>query len=362
MAGRLLRSPGAALCLAAAFLGPARQAWAQSARSVQTAQKAHSLPRVDVSVVESACDASDLQTKVGSWFAGSKTTVSTHSERKLDPDSVLAPSPLQGVRLWIAARNSTTVALYFAVQPEPGVVPRFLVRDIALDHGFDELGMEQLAQVIFLSSLALWSGQLQSPKSQLEERLSIAAPAAQAVPSRSFGWALHSEMGYGIRLQGREGIAQGLLGALRVVRGAGDLECGGRLAVQLFFPRRQYSDPVALDLRGYSLHAAAWLSQRGANGLSLTAEFGPGLDVIRYAVNSVADSSVQPRPAHWEIRPIAWLAAGIEGAVSRVRLGLSGSLAIQLYRTHYDIVDAGQRTKLLTPWLIQPGFAAYIAF
>jgi len=373
-------------CLAPCLLTIAGQASAQASSLVQGGNVAPSLPRVDIAVVQNACDAMALQTKTLSWFVGSVTLVSARQEPGLDAGAVLAQSPVAGVRVWIVARTATTVWLYFAVQPEPGRVPRYLVRDIELDRGFDELGMEQVAQVVYLSSMALWTGQLQSTRSQLEDRLSAtfllpppstpgprwsAMPTAVAAksgpaPNKAWqgrsGWMLHSELAYGLRLQGREGIAQGPLGALRFLHASGDLELGGRLSVQFLLPHRQQSDPVVLDLRGYSIRAAPWLSFRKASDLSVTAELGPGMDVVRYSVKSTADPSLQPVPSQWEVRPIAWLAIGIESGSSRIRFGLEASLSVQLLRTHYDLVDGSQHIELLAPWIIQPGWSAHVVF
>ena len=375
------------LCfLAASLIAIPGQTRAQPGAGIDRDDFASWLPRVDIVVVQNACDVVALQTKVRSWFDRTTTQLTARQEPRLNDNEVLAPSTVAGVRVWIVARTATTAWLYFVVQREPGGTPRYLARFIALDRGFDELGMEQVAQVVYLSSLALWAGQVQDTRRQFEAQLSHATPAQPtfghhtgptpsspanaAAPApgaankdaNSPRWRLQSELGYGLRWLGNEGTAQGPLGAMRVLRIRSDTELGARFAVQRILPHQQQGGPVELALHGYSLRATPWLSHRAANGLWVTGEVGPGIDVVRYSVKSVAESSLQPTAARWEVRPMAWLALGIEAGFSRVRLGLQASFAVQLLRTHYDLVDGNQHTALLTPWMIQPGFSAHLVF
>ena len=46
-----------------------------------------------------------------------------------------------------------------------------------LENGLDELGIEQVAQIVYLSSLALWAGDLESPRFQLR---GVEVPAERA--------------------------------------------------------------------------------------------------------------------------------------------------------------------------------------
>ena len=258
------------------------------------------------------------------------------------------------------------------------------MRELLLDNGFDELGLEQVAQVIYLSSQALWSGQAQSTRRQFEDRLalvervsrgSLAGWTSQSPvkPTHSMNdeaksashrsnWVVQPEIGYSLRLQGHEGIAQGPLVALRVVRAPDDTQIGGRLVAQLLLPHQQRGGPVELDLRGYSLRTSFWTCGSERAGLTPTAEIGPGIDLVRYSASATVDQGLKPVGAQWELRPIVWLAVGMQGGHSPVRFGLQTSIALQLLDTHYDLADGHQRTRLLTAWLLQPGFSAQATF
>jgi len=131
---------------------------------------------------------------------------------------------------------------------------------------------------------------------------------------------------------------------------------------QLLLPHGQRSGPVVLNLRGYSLRATLWTTGRETADLSPTAEIGPGIDLVRYSVGSFTEQDLKPVGAQWEVRPIVWLAAGMQGGHSPVRFGLQASIAIQILNTHYDLVEGNQRTSLLTASLIQPGFSAQAIF
>src|SRR6201999_2079048 len=61
---------------------------------------------------------------------------------------------------------------------------RYLLRDLTLEHGLDEVGSEELAQAVHLSTVALLEGQLSTTREQVERSLQDAAPAdATASPS-----------------------------------------------------------------------------------------------------------------------------------------------------------------------------------
>ena len=151
-----------ACCVGLALIGAARFAAAQASPSVALVNGAASPPQVDIVVIQDERVVDALQSKTLSWFGGSMTRVKTRQEARLDPAVVLAPSPIAGVRVWIVPRNTTTVWLYFVVQAESGGMPRYLVHELLLDNGLDELGLEQVAQVVYFASQALWAGQLQS--------------------------------------------------------------------------------------------------------------------------------------------------------------------------------------------------------
>jgi hypothetical protein len=334
------------------------------------------LPEAELIVVQQACDVPALQTKTQSWFAGSPTRVHARLEPSLEPRAVLTPSPIAGVRVWIVTRDTTTVWLYFAVQTEPAAQPRYLMRDIKLDRGFDELGLEQVAQVIYLASTALWTGQLQSPRRQVEDSLWVAAPASahvlelpktklavgSAPPVADRSWELHPELGYDLRLQGHEGMAHGPQTGLRLLRKTPANEIGGRVSAQLILPHEENAGPVQLQLRGYSTRAALWFGHRATSGSLLFVQAGPGVDFIRYSVASMAEQDLQSGRDQWQARPLVWLALGSETKIWRIRLGLQLSVTVQLTNVHYDLVAGNQRTALLTPWIIQPGETLHLAF
>jgi hypothetical protein len=184
---------------------------------------------------------------------------------------------------------------------------------------------------------------------------------AKSEPHRT-SWLVQPEIGYALRLLGHEGIAQGPLVAVRVVHAHNDTQVGGRLATQLLLPHAQRIGPVELDLRGYSMRTTFWASGKEIAGLSPTAEIGPGIDLVRYSASSSTEQGLKPIGTQWEARPIVWLALGMQGGHSPVRLGFQASLAVQVLNTHYDLAEGNQRTRLLTASLIQPGLSAQAIF
>jgi hypothetical protein len=111
------------------------------------------------------------------------------------------------------------------------------------------------------------------------------------------------------------------------------------------------------------MRATLQLAARVARDLSVATEIGPGLDIVRYSAVSSTAGDLLVTSSRWEARPMAWLAAGVELGSAPLRLDFRATLAVQLLRTHYDLRDgAANHQKVLTPWLVQPGFATQLSF
>jgi hypothetical protein len=129
-----------------------------------------------------------LEERVLSWFSADTLKLSGQRGQQLDPASVLAGLDEPGVKVWLLPRTATSVRLFFSVKDPAGAPIRYLVTDFVLPRGFDELGLEQLSQVIYLSTMALWEGRMESSRREVELGLSVTTATAttpSAVPKRS---------------------------------------------------------------------------------------------------------------------------------------------------------------------------------
>ncbi len=324
-------------------------------------------PRVELTIVGETPNAETLETRVLSWFRGQATTTVSSRSRALDSDSVLAPSSEPGVRVWIVLRTPTAARVFFAVQERALDSRRYLVNDVELDGGLDELGMEQLAQVVYLSAMGLWAGNLESSQKEVEERLrSIDVeqhpppprpkprPAAKLEPPPPRA-SIRAGFEYWARYQGDEGLANGPGATFGIFASPSPHELGARLHAGLLLPRRLDATGVEIELRGASFALAMAVDVKAARNFWLSMEAGPGLDVVSYDTVSLEDSKLQPHSGDVDLRPLAFASFGLRAKLGSVNLGAAALLAVQLVRTHYDVTQDAQQSEILVPWLVQPG-------
>jgi hypothetical protein len=267
------------------------------------------------------------------------------------------------------------VRLFFAVEDRAREIPRYLVHDVALDRGLDELGMEQLAQVVYLSAMALWAGNVESSRRDVEEGLRppLAAPpptptAPPTAPPLTIkppqGWRHGIRVGldYIVRFRGDEGLTEGPGASVGVLWSEGASELGGRLHAELSLPHHPAKSGVEIDVFGGTFRLGLTMGHRASNRIWVTGEVGPGLDVVRYQTSSIANRSLQPTPGALSIRPLSYASVGVRADLGFASLSCSALVAVQLVRTHYDISENGLRSELLVPWLVQPGFSASVSW
>ncbi len=340
-------------------------------------------PAVHLTVVGDA--PMSLDERLVSWFPADSVFTSVTRQHALDPAEVLQPSRSARVGVWIVVREPGA-RLFFSVERAPGSAPRYLTSDLELEQGLDEVGLEQLAQVVYLSSLALWNGQAESERREVERALELGAlaepaprapppyvpppvpapSAAESAPSaatKSAGsWRVHSGFGYSVRGRGDEGLAHGpgaLFGYLRSnERGS----LGALARADLFIPARPENRDVELDVRGYSLRVGALYSPSLTRSLFLRVELGAGLDLIRYSTYAVGDPELRSETGDIDVRPLVHASAGAELRAGEWRFGLSGLLAIQLLQTRYDVAELAGHSALIEPWTLQPGVAVDVTY
>jgi hypothetical protein len=326
-------------------------------------------PRVTLAVVGSASKLGLLEVRLASWFRFQPTKLTVRRADAVDAHEVLSPVGEADVRVWLVPRGSDTHRLFFTVIERVGSMPRYLVRDVTLDGGFDELGVEQVAQVIYLSSAALWAGTLESSREEVELRLDRepAAPPPPVAPEsapKSAPATLDNVLGfeYTLRFAGDEGTSHGPAATLGVTLPIGEQAIGARVQAGLILPDSIEKRGIALNLRGASFSLAALLSQPVFERVSAAAELGLGLDVVRYRVDAITDPTLIAARSETESRPFVRLRAGLIRNVGHVRLGIAAGTAIQLLRTHYDVIDEGRRQPWLTPWRVQPELAGSVTW
>jgi hypothetical protein len=349
---------------------------ARPGRAEPAIEEAAVLPRVELSVVGDDPNADALVARVGSWFEGQHTPTRTAHLLAVDSRTVLAADDAPGLRVWIVLRTPTECRVFFTVQERPRAAPRYLVSDVALDHGLDELGMEQVAQVVFLSGTALWAGTVESSPDEVKEGL-LSAPAprtaeraAPSGPRAPRGVRRESRprpsfragAEYGVRVRGPEGIQQGPSAAFSVSWPWHGFALGPIARAGLALPDRLERAGASLEVHGASFELGAEALHELSAHAALTAALGPGLDVVRFDPASAHDPSLRPAAARLDLRPFIGAAIGVRAELGGVAIGAGAFVAVQTLRTHYDVLDGRARSEVVVPWVVQPGARVALVF
>jgi len=251
---------------------------------------------------------------------------------------------------------------------------RFVVRRIPLGSGLDEIGREQIGQIVRFATLALRDGS--SPTlSRSEARAAVATwPAAPpggagraalppAVPaSRRPGWAVDLGPIWSVSAFSREIPVVQELAVGAVVRAPashlwGWVEAGYRL------PASDDAQPIGVQLSAASMRLGLAAGQARTRALSFSAGAGVGLERARFAPVGAA-ASVEPAApdAFWNLG--ARLIAGAEWRpAARLTIGARLVCDIAAANVHYDLRGSdGSARRVLTAFRVAPGAGVGIAW
>jgi hypothetical protein len=315
-------------------------------------------PRVELLLVGEAPGSSALLERTASWFRDPRVTVRRGRLATLDASAVFAAADAPGVKIWIWLRTPSVARIFVAAREPVNGTQSYWVSDVALTRGLDELGAEELAQLVHLSALAVYAGNLQSERSEVEAQLEAPPPRATPAPparqpDRPAERTATLGAEYSLRLAGDEGFVQvvGAAGGLTYRRR--DSEVGLRAHLGALLPRHVEKSELHLSLNGGAAALDAAAAWRVSNRLWLTAAVGPGADVVHYSAGS--SSSLRAEPARTDIRPFVNAELGLKTELGGVTFGLAALISAQLLHVHYDVAAADGRAQLLAPWQFQPG-------
>jgi hypothetical protein len=379
--GRLL-----ACCLVMASARAAQAKIDEPDPAVPLAPTRASVPKVEITVVGDFPNADAVGTRVASWFDGQSIPNSTAHSAELSPGVVFTPGGAEGVRLWLVLSAPNAARLFFAVQEHADALPRFLVQEVELSGGVDELGLERLAQVAYLSAVALWEGSAESSRQEMEQGLGVASAKRSARPARPVsklpappstatteprsadeGWHLRSQFPYELSFHGEEGVFMGIGWDQGVAWRQGSNELALLVHSHLFL----LVDPiekrgVRLDLSGLGLGALVGGARRLSNRWWLSGQLGPSFERVSVYVKALSDPSLSKGPppeTSW--RPTLFGSAALRLEIGAFKYSLAATVSVPLVRVSYDIADTelpGGREKLIVPWAVQPGFSLGFVF
>lgn len=328
--------------------------------------------QVEIVLVGAGADDLVLGARVQSWF-GSAAVVSVSRQDSLVIDNVLTPRSDRHALAWVTLRARAMARIYFAFPGERGAPPRYLYRDVPIEHGFDELGSERVAQVVHSSVSAIVEGQGGASRVEIERELVADAPKTrpaapeerQAIPavavSGPLSPSLVAEVTYRFTSAGGEGLAHGpglALGAMTTTSG---YRLGAVVRGEYVVPRSSTFDGVTLRWSGAVLRLAARADLPLGPSARFGLEVGPGLAWVLYDPSASNAVSPAPHAGGSDVRPFGFVGIGVSRGLAHLRVGLRAELDLYASRSHYDLdTDAGAR-ELVGAAVAQPSLLLEIA-
>jgi hypothetical protein len=339
---------------------------------------------VDVVLVGRAGTEGSLAERIRSWF-GAGAVLSITNEPKLVAERVLGPMPTRRVAVWVTERAAGEARLYFAVTGETEGAMRYLIRDVPLNQGFDEIGSERVAQVVHSSVTALTEGSIEVAERPEIERL-LAAPvepykASLARPGKPVyvpvrpprkkpsepepeppgpSFAPLAGLFYRGAFSGDEGFAHGPGLALGATLRFGEFGVGAVTRGEYVLPHSERFNELDMSLRGVMGRLGVRGEWIASEVLHHDLELGGGVVWMRYDPEPSTTPS-GPLPFARDIdQRFFWFASfGLSRRLGAIRIG--GRLELELYpvRSYYQL-DSGDEIGSAAQF--QPSLALEIVF
>jgi hypothetical protein len=251
---------------------------------------------------------------------------------------------------------------------------RFLLRDLALRAGLDELGRESIAQVIASAAQALLrSGAgldreaVRADLARADEPIPAAAPApavAAAAPPKPA--AAPPAISVHVELSARGSAAWS--GAALGARLGGGAELGvsqhwvrapilrERLVFEQFAAQRLDTDELEAKVRYSALRLG--LDLGGARGPhALFGGLGAGVDLVSVDPEQALDASWTPSKQHLDVLPMLRAELRYERLFSALLLSFSAYADVVLGDNRFKLQDGATSRSVAHPWHVLPGLS-----
>jgi hypothetical protein len=370
----LVTTMASMLCSGAANAEPSSSPVAESGSGA--GPEMQSLP-VDVVLVGRAGTEGSLAERIRSWFPpGAPLSVKTEPE--LVAEHVLGRLPTRRIAVWVTLKKPAEARLYFAVTGETEEATRYLLRDVPLNDGFDEVGSERVAQVVHSSVTALIEGSVEVAERPEIERELLAPPAEselakpapapppqeRAVPpkkrteSSSPSFAPLAGVSYRGAYAGDEGFAHGPGAALGATLRFAPFGAGLVARGAYVFPHTERFEDLDITIGGWSARFAArgeWLPSKS---FALDLELGAGMYWARY---DPEPTLAGPTPAERGVDPRFFevVSAGLRGVVGPLWVGGRVELEVYPVQSQYELESA---QKIGSNARFQPGLVFEVVF
>jgi hypothetical protein len=317
--------------------------------------------RAEIIVVAGAPCAPQVRAVIADQLADLTAELVWTCRDRLDPEDLFrhAPPGASSLRVWIDLRVASEARLTLER------ADRFVVRRIALSDGLDELGREQIGQIVRFAALAVRAGEGETltrtearsavadwppPRGREIAMRTEAALNAAPRPTLAFG-AIASVVALSREIPLVHELALGAeVGAVVGARISGWLEAAYRL------PAPYRADPIGVEIGGAALRLGLAAGTRGTRYVAAVINAGIGVERISFAPIGAA-ASVEPAPADafWSATARVALTVGFR-ATDRLTIGARLACDIAAADVHYDLRDAaGAPHRVLTPFRLAPG-------
>jgi len=350
--------------------------------------------RVEIILVGKAGQDPEFGGRITSWFDSTRFRVGVHRAAEIVPQEILSPQRDQTVHAWVVLASPDRARIYFATTMGPKNRATYLLRDLALEQGLDEMGAERIAQVLYLSTVALVDGQAASGREEVERLLSqetttapsrgLTQPRDAAKPAESPrrqpvtrararrrdrdpgesstptpALTVQAGVGYGASARGDEGIWHGPRATLLVRFRDG---FGAQALVQSALPTTRGMQDLELQFYGGLLGIAGSYQHELFREAKLEWSVGPGLEVVHYRPVRSLSSEITAGRGDTEARPAAVASVSAVFRDSRPKIVVALQGVAPLLDSHYDVVVGDQRRVVGKSWALVPSLGMEARF
>jgi hypothetical protein len=316
----------------------------------------------EINVVAGPPCAPDLRAVIAEQLADLTTAIAWTCRDRFDAEEAFRPALPggSGLRVWIDLRvNEARLTL-----ADEGS-DRFVVRRIPLARGHDELGREQIGQILRFATLAVRTGESEtlnrtearaavadwtpSPPRPREAAVRVEAAPRPPRPTVDVGaiWSLQA-FSREIPLVQEVALAAVVAGAGSAV--SGWMEGAYRL------PARDRADPIGVELDAATVRLGLAVSRPATRFVSAGIAAGLGLQRIAFTPVAVGPSvGAAGAGTFWGATARLSVAIAVR-VTAHVTLGARISAELAAADIHYDLRDAsGAAHRVMTPFRLEPG-------
>lgn len=348
--------------------------------------------RLTITVVTAESGVPTLRERVGSWFSDG-TEVEVGVAAALPSEDLFAAAPGE-LQVWVVQLSAERALVMFSnAAGRDGA--RYLLREVRLVSGLDELGLERLASVIHTASLALRAGIEGAERPAVEKELIEAgllpnsAPAAPApapvepsapapapllaldgpptraltAPPGRISFLLAA--GYAARARGAEQLGHGPLLALGLQLPRSRARFLAQVSAHLLFRSEFDAGAFRASVQTNALRLHVGAEPTLAQRLRLQVLLGGGADLAQVralAVGSPSGQELTVRAPGSQWRLALEPSVGVWWQGKLVDVGASAHATLLLGDVHYSLATADGSERLVTPWPVQPGLSLQARF